>query len=142
MRRREFIAIARSAAAWPLAAGAQQATMPVVGFLSVVPPSNTPKWVDGFRQGLAETGYEEGRDVAVEYRWSDSDYDRLPDQVRFAVAALMHALGGLFDHFGRHVATEVDFDDDVISIEVVVAGPTAPGCRSWSDQPAPRTGRR
>ena len=78
MRRREFIALVGSAAAaWPLAARAQQPAVPVIGFLSAVPPSNMLKWVDGFRQGLAETGYEEGRNVAVEYRWSDSDYDRL-----------------------------------------------------------------
>jgi len=78
MRRRDFISIVGSAVAWPLAAGAQQPAVPVIGFLSAVPPSNMLKWLDGFRQGLAETGYEEGRNVAVEYRWSDSDYGRLP----------------------------------------------------------------
>ena len=93
MRRRDFISIVGSAVAWPLAAGAQQPAVPVIGFLSAVPPSNMLKWADGFRQGLAETGYEEGRDVAVEYRWSDSDYDRLP-----ALAA---------DLIGRRVAVIV-----------------------------------
>jgi putative tryptophan/tyrosine transport system substrate-binding protein len=78
MKRREFITLLGGAAAWPLAAHGQQPSMPVIGFLSAVPPSSTPKWVDGFRRGLAETGYEEGRNLAVEYRWSDSDYDRLP----------------------------------------------------------------
>ena len=78
MNRRDCIALVGGAAAWPLAARAQQSTTPVIGFLGAVPPSNAPKWVDGFRQGLAETGYDEGRNVAVEYRWSDSDYDRLP----------------------------------------------------------------
>ena len=96
MRRRDFIkVIAGSAAAWPLAAHAQQPAMPVVGFLSAIPPSNVPKWVDGFRQGLAETGYEEGRNVAVEYRWSDSDYDRLPalaaDLIERRVAVIVAA---------------------------------------------------
>jgi putative tryptophan/tyrosine transport system substrate-binding protein len=79
MRRRKFIAlVGGTATSWPLAARAQQPSMPAIGFLSAVPPSSTPKWVDGFRRGLAETGYEEGRNLAVEYRWSDSDYDRLP----------------------------------------------------------------
>ena len=95
MRRRDFISIVGSAVAWPLAAGAQQPAVPVIGFLSAVPPSNMLKWVDGFRQGLAETGYEEGRDVAVEYRWSDSDYDRLPalaaDLIERRVAVIVAA---------------------------------------------------
>src|SRR3974390_1962065 len=95
MRRRDFISIVGSAVAWLLAAGAQQPAVPVIGFLSAVPPSNMPKWVDGFRQGLAETGYEQGRNVAVEYRWSDSDYDRLPalaaDLIERRVAVIVAA---------------------------------------------------
>ena len=95
LKRREFIGLLGGAAAWPFVARAQKATMPVVGFLSVVPPSNAPKWVDGFRQGLAQTGYEEGRNVADEYRWSDSDYDRLPalaaDLIERRVAVIVAA---------------------------------------------------
>ena len=76
MKRRDFISlVGGSAVAWPFAARAQRPAMPVIGFLSAVPPSNMPKWVDGFRRGLAETGYVEGRNVAVEYRWSDSHYE-------------------------------------------------------------------
>ena len=93
--RRELLAALGGAAAWPLAARGQQSTTPVIGFLGAVPPSNVPKWVDGFRQGLAETGYDEGRNVAVEYRWSDSDYDRLPalaaDLIERRVAVIVAA---------------------------------------------------
>ena len=79
MKRREFI-LGGTAATWPVVARAQQAKMPVVGFLG---SASLEKWGGGvliaFKRGLADTGYEEGRTVAIEYRWAEEQYDRLPN---------------------------------------------------------------
>ena len=78
MRRREFIAGLGSAAAWPVVARAQQPAMPVIGWLSTRNSETDAYVLPAFRRGLNGQGYVEGRNVTIEYRWSDTQDDRLP----------------------------------------------------------------
>src|SRR5262245_35461189 len=80
LKRREFITLLGGAAAgWPLSVRAQQPSMPVIGFLYPGPPESIAKFVTGFRKGLGELGYVEGRNVAIEYRWGYDQSGRLPE---------------------------------------------------------------
>jgi putative ABC transport system substrate-binding protein len=92
MQRRDFITLLGGAAAWPLAARAQQPAMPVIGFLSSGSPDSVAGQLAGFRKGLADLGYVEGRNISIEYRWVEQRYERLPemaaDLVRRPLAAL------------------------------------------------------
>ena len=110
MRRREFITLVGGAAAvWPLTARAQQ---PVVGFMSGRAPDDSAHLVAAFQQGLAERGFSEGQNVAIEFRWADGDYDRLP-----ALAA---------DFVGRGVAVLVGVGGDVSAVAATKATKTIP----------------
>ena len=93
MRRRDFVKGIAVSSAWPLAAQAQQRSMPVIGFLNGRAPANLPKLLAAFRQGLNETGYIEGQNVAIEYRFAENQYERLPalavDLVRRQVTVIV-----------------------------------------------------
>jgi putative ABC transport system substrate-binding protein len=110
MRRRDFITLFGGAGAWPLAARAQQPAMPVIGFLSARSPEDSADPLAGFRRGLREGGFVEGQDVAIEFRWANGEYGRLPQMAAELVRRQVNviaAVGGELSGVAAKRATNI-----------------------------------
>src|SRR4051812_47898348 len=111
MKRRDFITLLGGAGvAWPLCAGAQQTARPVIGYLSSLARNERPNLTDAFRGGLQESGFVEGSNIAVEYRYAGNQYDRLPHLAAELVerrVAVIVATGGANSIIAAKAATAI-----------------------------------
>ena len=133
MNRRELLILGGSVVAWPLAAHAQQKAMPVIGFLNSAKATPKSLVLDKFREGLAEVGYYEGQNVAIEYRWAEGQYDQLPalaaDLVRRQVDLIVATGGTVSGHAAKSATNAIPI--------VVLSGadPVAAGFASTLSRP-------